>query len=413
MAYTFDISETDRDILRTLAAHQLELANTEENKRHIAEWYALNECEPGARPMISLELGTFEHEVIPPRLRCSGEFARSLETSLYRNFLNRELIGDDRVVPDYFPVLWQTFFIPFDIPVKRVSSDGLGHQFVHQITDIEDACAHLAPSRFGIKREETLARLEAADAAFGDILPAKLEVSAFVAVPTQDLVHLMGMEYMFFSMYDNPDEFKEMILRLADDYIAYFQFLEAEGILLPTAGHEHLCQGSLCYNHTLKQHAPVQCTDLWGFMDSQETVSISPDMYEEFIFPAYEKLAQTFGLLSYGCCEPVHPIWDRCLSRLPNLRKVSISPWCDQAFMGERLRGRKTVFHRKPSPNFLGVNEFLDEDACRAHIRETLDAARGCTLEFSQRDVYTLHHNEAKAKHYVQIIREEIENYWQ
>ncbi|MFQ6805023.1 MAG: hypothetical protein ACLRT5_09435 [Lachnospiraceae bacterium] len=116
--------------------------------------------------------------------------------------------------------------------------------------------------------------------------------------------------------------------------------------------------------------------DVWGFMDSQETVGISPQMYEEFIFPCYKKISEQYGLLSYGCCEPVHPIWDSCISKLKNLRKVSISPWCDQQFMGERLRGSRVIYQRKPSPNLLGVGEQLDEDAVRAHIDETLSCQR-------------------------------------
>ena len=31
-------------------------------------------------------------------------------------------------------------------------------------------------------------------------------------------------------------------------------------------------------------------------MDSQETVSISPEMYEEFIFPCYKKISEQYGL---------------------------------------------------------------------------------------------------------------------
>ena len=147
-------------------------------------------------------------------------------------------------------------------------------------------------------------------------------------------------------------------------------------------------------------------------MDSQETVGISPAMFEEFIFPCYRKIAEQFGLLSYGCCEPVDPIWDSCISKLPNLRKVSISPWCNEEFMGERLRGGRVIYQRKPSPNFLGVDPVLDEEAFRQHIRKTLLAARGCKLEITQRDVYTIHHNIPKARRYVEIIREEIEDHW-
>ena len=81
--------------------------------------------------------------------------------------------------------------------------------------------------------------------------------------------------------------------------------------------------------------------------------------------------------------------------------------------MAERLRGKRIIFHRKPSPNFLGVDKQLDEQAFREHIRNTLTAAKGCTLEITQRDVYTIHNDEEKAKCYVAIIREEIENHWE
>lgn len=147
-------------------------------------------------------------------------------------------------------------------------------------------------------------------------------------------------------------------------------------------------------------------------MDSQETVGISPEMFQEFIFPCYEKIAGQYGLLSYGCCEPVDPIWDNCLSKLTNLRKLSISPWCNEEVMGEKLAGSKVIYHRKPSPNYLGVDRILDEEAFRAHIRKSLLAARGCKMEITQRDVYTIHRNEQKARRYIEIIREEIENNW-
>ena len=42
-------------------------------------------------------------------------------------------------------------------------------------------------------------------------------------------------------------------------------------------------------------------------------------------------------------------LWDD-LRQLPHLKKVSISRWCDQRFMGEALRGTGIVFSRKPDP---------------------------------------------------------------
>lgn len=80
--------------------------------------------------------------------------------------------------------------------------------------------------------------------------------------------------------------------------------------------------------------------------------------------------------------------------------------------MGEKLQGTKVIYHRKPSANFLGVGKELDEDAFRAHIRKSLLAARGCKMEITQRDVYTIDHNVQKARRYVEIIREKIEDHW-
>ena len=104
--------------------------------------------------------------------------------------------------------------------------------------------------------------------------------------------------------------------------------------------------------------------------------------------------------------------WDSCLSKLDNLRKVSISPWCDEEFMGEMLAGSKVIYHRKPSPNYLGVGTSLDEDGLRASLRKTFQAARGCKLEITQRDVYTINGDIGKAKRYVDIVKEEIEMNW-
>lgn len=416
----YEVSGQDRQILRELAKKQFFYANQECNLKRREEWYRHNELQ-GERPLIHLEMGTFEQEILPERMRCTGDFARQLERALYCNFLNQELFDDDRVTPDYFAVGYDSYFTLFGLQVKvqgtkdAEGKTSVGHHFISQIEDLEEDWDKLGETQFGVNPAASLERKAAVEEVIGDILPVRLEGNCLYSVPTQMVVHLMSMETMMFSMYDYPELFKEMMERITDDTLAYYRLLEKEGLILPTTGGGFLGQGSWCYNHTLPDgKAPGSYTakDVWGFMDSQETVGISPEMFEEFIFPCYKKISESYGLLSYGCCEPVDPIWENCISRLENLRKVSISPWCNEEYMGERLRGSRVIYHRKPSPNYLGTGTVLDEEAFRAHIRKSLKAAKGCEMEITQRDVYTINRDIPKAKKYVDIIKEEIVNCW-
>lgn len=398
----------DRQRLRALAAHQLELANSAVNLERIAQWKRHNAVQPG-RPLVHVELDTFEQEVVDPLLQCVGEEARQLERDLLRGTVNLELFDDDWVVNDWFPVQWQGWFHLFGHDIGRTSavgSDGtsLGHHFNHVISDLEEDWGKLWQTTFGVDEAATSRYRTLAEETFGDILPVRMGADSLQAVPTQKVVHRMGMEAMFFNMSDYPELFTKMMERIADDYLAYFAYLEQSGYLNSTTGGELLRQGSRCYTHELPDKENPRLREVWGFMDSQESQGLSPQMFHELVFPCYQRIAEQFGLLSYGCCEAVHPFWED-LRTLPNLRKLSISPWCNQQMMGEQLRDSRIIFHRKPSPNFLGMGTTLDEAAVVAHIQETMDAARGCVVEFTQRDVYTINHDVAKVRRYVELIR--------
>jgi hypothetical protein len=413
------LQNSDREILRDLAKRQLFLANEPRNRRLEQQW-RLHGAWHNKTPMVHLELGTFVHEVIPPLLRCEDAAAREIETRLYSHFANQEILGDDRVIPDYFPIYWRPWFHVFGhiekiIYAQNSEGSSVGHQFVHLIDELDEDFHKLKPSAYGIDRDADLMEEKFFLDLLGDILPVRRVMDTLYAVPAQHVVHLMGMEKMFFAFHDYPDLFKEMMNRIAADYTAYFRWLEAEGLLLPTTDCQHLNQGSYCYTNELPSETPgvrTRLSDVWGYLDAQETVGISQAQYDEFFFPYYERIASLFGLLSYGCCEPVHFFWENFISKLPNLRKVSISAWCDEMYMGEQLRGRHIVYLRKPSPNYLGVSKTLDEDAIRLHFRETLTAARGCFVEIAQRDVYTIHNDIAKARRYLELIRQTIESYW-
>src|SRR4030067_506469 len=164
---------------------------------------------------------------------------------------------------------------------------------------------------------------------------------------------------------------------LRDNVLRIMRWAEVEHLLILNNGNQDSFGSS--YNFTTRLPAPgsngspPHLSDLWGFTNSQETVGVSPRKYHEFCFPYYREVCEPFGLLYYGCCEPAHPFWGD-IRQLPHLKKVSISRWCDQNFMGEALRGSEIVYSRKPDPHYLSVDERLDEEAWAAHIRQTLEA---------------------------------------
>ena len=406
----------DRKVLRELAARQLECAHLPVMAERTARWYDHNDLR-GDRPMIHVEVDTFEHEVMPP-LACATEEGRTIEHQLRRIVINHDHIGDDRVVPTTFDMGWRTWFRLFDLEQKRVfaadtKGRDLGYHVEPAITNLPEQLPTLRPSTMGFDREGTLAWKAYVEEAIGDILPVRMCGRSISHVPTQMVTDLMGMEAMMFALMDTPDELRMLTERIADDRIAYQRMLEDNGLLFPTNGNDWLCQGSFCFTRDLPAPAGrVTSRDIWGYMDSQETVGISAEAFRDVFWPAYRRLAGLYGLVSYGCCEPVNVHWATCISELKNLRKVSISAWCDEEAMGEALRGGRVIYHRKPSPNFFCGSPELDEDAISAYFLKTLRAARGCKLEFSFRDIYTLENNPRKLRRAIELLRALIDRHW-
>ena len=120
-------------------------------------------------------------------------------------------------------------------------------------------------------------------------------------------------------------------------------------------------------------------------------------------------LQNRFGLNCYGCCEPLDARW-HVVKKTPRLRRVSVSPWADQAKMAELLENRY-VYSRKAPPSLLALPR-IDEEAVRADIRATLEAARGCILEIIMKDNHTLGGNPDNLVRWVRIAREEIAQRW-
>lgn len=416
------ITPDERTYLRELAREVLDCANLpimEERKRLL---YAHNAMK-SEKPIVVMEEASFQEDMLPV-LRCTSKAAKDIERNLVISLTNFRLVGDDKVISPYYPVYWHIAEPWYGVTTEReYAADSAGRKIgfvqAHPTVSLDTDLAKLSHQPFHVDRDGTAAWRGVVEEAIGDILPVKLENSSlrWHTSPSQRVVELMGLQNMMFAMVDEPDAMHELYRFIVEDMESFLRWQEKEGLLVLNNGNHYCGAGSFGFTEELpteqyRQTGRITTKDLWGNMNSQETVGISPAMFEEFILPSYMQLGENFGLTYFGCCEPVHAIWDTCISKLPHLRKVSISAWCDEEMMGQRLRNSGVIYSRKPSPNFIGVGEKLDEEAFRAHIARTLTAARGCTLEIIFRDIYTVTGDRNKPGQAIQIVRELIESMW-
>ena len=412
------ITERERTYLRELAKRQAEIAALPVMAERKAMWYALNDGGAAARPPVIIETHTFDRDFLPDGVfKCESEPARRVERQLLTNLRNHELIDDDKVIPGTFEVRWFVDIDHYGVAIGRESvpdAQGVvtGYRFLHPIKDLRTDLAKLQPPVCRVDRERTRAWQGFCEELLGDILPVELSGVGFTSVMlTNQVIQLMGMEAFFLAMYDCPDELHQLMAYLRDGALSVMKWAEAEGLLRVNNGNQASFGSSLNFTERLPADGyagpPARLCDMWGCANSQETVGVSPELFHEFCFPYYRDACEPVGLLYYGCCEPAHPFWDD-IRRLPHLKKVSISRWCDERFMGEALAGTGVIYSRKPDPNFLSVDESLSEDAWATHIRETLEAAPNAAMEFIIRDVYTVHGNLENPRRAAEIARAEI-----
>lgn len=418
-----NINASELNHLRELAKRQHEIANLPVMAERMKKWYRLNNGET-YEPLVTFEFNGPREEIYPVAV-CADPLARRIEEQMNLQLTDHELLKDDRVIPDYISVPVPNHIVPFGYQPRYITtkySDGrpsMGYMTEHRVSDLEMDFHLFKKSHWfvdsGLKKANET-RLEIEEAV-GDILPVRIQFGSFSFFPGDAFFAMMGMDNMMLSLYDYPEKFHRAMQMLIDDYLEYMVEIEESEAILPNNDGSYLNQGSWGYTDHLpsadKISGKVRFKDVWGYSNFQTTVHMSPGMFDEFFFTYMEQISNKFGLFSYGCCEPVDGLWDRCLSRLENLRKLSVSPWCNEEAIGEKIRGKGIVYHRKPLPNFIGVDEVFDETAFREHITKTVKAARGCPLEITFRDVITARGEPWRLKRAVEIVREQYASCWQ
>ena len=409
---------SDREILRDLGRKVLEIANSPVNLERRRLWIQLNGLR-GRRPMILAEEGGVFHETAPKlECRCEDEWARGVEHGLLWRIFHFEEIADDLVIDPWLSVGWNVSISDYGVQKKthRPEGEGMGScTWDHPIRDIARDFHLLKPRTFSVDRDATFAAKARLEEVFDGIFPVRLTGGYWWSMGlTWPAIDLIGLENLMLYMYDDPEGLHRIMSFLHDDHLALAQWAEKEGLLSLNNRADYIGSGGHGYCDDLpqrdwKEGDPVRLKDLWVLSESQETVGVGPELFEEFIFPYQLSLAERFGLTYYGCCEPVHTRWE-VIKKIPNLRAVSISPWCDQEEMAAGM-GRDYVFCRKPNPTLISTERF-DEDLIRDDIRHTLTAAKDCNVSFAMKDVHTVRGDLSRISRWVQLTREVIDEFY-
>lgn len=401
----------DRAILRELAKKIAEIAETDAMKQKKKRWTENHDLK-STYPVIFVDPEDGWHEILPPNVyQCTDPLARAWENVLRRDLYSAEMIQDDRVITKYFHVPWYYTETDFGIPAKmEYNADDTG--IYHMTSIIEDYETDFPKLRFPqlmIDRQKSQQVMECAQQTFDGILDCQFSMKWHWA---DDFLHvfaaLRGMENFMSDFYTAPEWIDKMMQFMVDGVIQRFSFLETQGLLSLNNDSTYLGTGGQGYTSQLPAQDfsnIVRTKDLWLTLQAQETASCNPAMFGSLILPHFIRLAEHFGLVHYGCCEPYHVRW-KYIKKIPRLRHVSVSPWSDYATVPEYL-GKNYVASIKVSSTPLAMPN-MDETVIRSECRRIINETYGGICEFIMKGNHTIGNHPHNLIRWTQIMREEM-----
>lgn len=421
------VSSKDRQVIRTLASKWMELASQPVMAERKRLWQAVHDLKQ-VRPVILVETCMMVDEYVPiSELQCEDPLLRNVERHMRIETRHAEEMGDDIVLEPYFRLPWEVSVSNYGVSWDEFHcTDAAGrntaYSFSFPIRTPEDF-AKLKIRTKTVDRPKTLRLKAAMEEVFGDILPVRLGNNdqfvpdsgfrpwcgmEFIGL-TMDLFKLCGNERLLYWVYDEPEMIHRMMKFLRDDRLAYFRWLEQEGLL--DLNTDTQMAGPCMYGYVsdlpaaAQANGPARLNQLWGWAESQETTSVSPSMFAEFFLPYIAQVAEVFGLVYWGCCERVDDRFEPIRKAIPKLRCVSVSGWSDFEKTAEQL-GRDFVYSRKPTPAYMS-GDYPDWDLARNDLVKTYEATKrhGCNTEILFRDVYTISGDRPRLKKWVDMCK--------
>ena len=410
----YNMAILKRIFIRNLASKYFEIANSDENLRNMMAHKKMNDLQ-GERPIVLIDEMPWhelniDHEL---DLNCADPDFREVEWFFKSQLYKWKHIRCDMVVRPYYAVkkVIRTTGVGLQRLENENESHALAHTFVNQIQTEEDI-EKLHNEQITYDEKATLAQYEKIADLLGDILPVKICGCAKgygMGLKTMDdIVNFRGLDTFFYDLIEKPEFMHKLIGKLTDIFIDKVRQFNELGLFDTDAYYIH---GTSALTNDLKpDHEHPNSKGVWGRGLAQIFGSVGPDTQDEFDTQYMIKGLSSFGLVYYGCCEPldnkIH-----ILKKIPNLRKISITPWADVDKATE-IMGKDYVVAAKANPASVGVST-LDQENLRAEIRKIVSACRrnGCSADLVLKDITTVCNRPDNLFTWAEIAMEEVEKY--
>jgi hypothetical protein len=246
---------------------------------------------------------------------------------------------------------------------------------------------------------------------YRNIMPVKKVGQTHIwFTPWDYLIRWWGIEAAMMDMYERPNLVHAAVERMVDAWMVELDQFVAQNLLSLDCDNTRIGSGGYGYTSDLPgadydpQHVKPQ--NMWGCSNAQIFSEVSPKFHWEFALEHDIRWLSRWGLNYYGCCEPLCRKAE-LLQRIPNLRKVSVTPWCRTERAVQTI-GPHWVMSRKPNPAVFAEDRWNPERA-RREIRDFLDQAKGCHVELIMKDISTVRRDPQRLWEWARIAVEEAE----
>lgn len=394
-----------KDVIRELGRRYAEIAALPRQQETIDGWRRLNGLQADTRPMVRLdqlpwdELDWGEEEMV----NREGLF-RGVERRLRMTIYAWENFKADMVVLPYFGIP-KTVRNASLGPAAEVERMGLSQHYAEQLATVEEVEGLETPT---IENDPELdqRQLEQVSEVLDGILPVKL--SGHVRhTGLWDLISIkISPERMLYDLIDRPDYVRALIGKFVEMESGVLDQFEEHGLLEPAPAEIH-CTGAFCDELPSPEYdgKKAMARDTWVFSMAQMFSEVSPAMQEEFDILPLKPLLERYGLVYYGCCEPLHNKID-IVRKINNVRKISVSPWANKEISAEQIHG-DYVFSAKPNPSHVAMGSF-DADLVRKDLTETVEICRrhNTPCELILKDVSTVCNDPGRLTEWEKIAME-------